>query len=86
MNQHLDSWASNFFNEVVEKNLHQFFPFDTVTHPMSDAVPGKQQKAFVNAIQGQIEESVESLSEKKTLAYSYLTRCISPETIRAYGH
>lgn len=52
---------------------------------MSESTITRQQKLSEEYTEEEKEEADATLAEKEDLAYSYLVRCLTPETVRALG-
>ena len=76
-------WMLNFYQEMVEKKVHCYFPYDTKSKLVTRRASDKFKKDLLNATEDEKTDLKEEKLENESLAYSYLIRCLDPETVQA---
>lgn len=81
LGQDFNLWVFKFYNEIVEKNLQQYFPYDTDSTKLEDRIIKRKLKT-ANATEDKITEIIEDGEDNMVLARNYLSRCLSPQSTR----
>ena len=76
-------WMLNFYQEMVEKKLHSHFPYDKKSKLVTKTAKEKFAKNLLSATEDEKTILNERNLENESLAYSYLIRCLDPETFQA---
>ena len=87
LGEDFNGWVFNFYNEMVEKDLHQYFPYDDETtklaKPIKDRIKASETKVGKTLTDNEKLIIKEKEHDRAILARSYLVRCLTPQTSRS---
>ena len=83
LGEDFSKWVLNFYQEMVEKKLHSYFPYDDRSKLIAKLATDKLAKIKETGTEAEKAKSAESELEQRMLADSYLIRCLAPDTVQS---
>lgn len=82
LGQEFNLWIIHFYNEMVERKYHHYFPYNKRTRAYTASVKVEGRIEIIKEAPDEQKTTKAKYIKEYTLAQSFLERCVTAETVQ----